>query len=67
MSVIDLHSHCARRDASVAVTFKTALSSFIGGEFSQAQSTSFSIVDPATGETFADVDSADEDLSLIHI
>jgi len=64
MSVIDLHSHCARRDASVAVTFKTALSSFIGGEFSQAQSTSFSIVDPATGETFADVDSADEDLAV---
>jgi len=64
VSVLDIHSHRVRRDATVAATFRNKLSSYIGGEFSQAPSTSFSIVDPATGEVFVDVDSADEELAV---
>lgn len=64
MSVIDIHSHRERRDATVAATFKRGLSSYIGGEFSRARSTSFSIVDPATGEAFAEIESADENIAV---
>ena len=64
MSSINLNQHRARRDAIVAKYFKSAPSSYISGNFLHAGTTTFSVIDPALGETFVEVHSADEIMAI---
>jgi succinate-semialdehyde dehydrogenase/glutarate-semialdehyde dehydrogenase len=64
MSTVNVELHRARRDAIVAKYFKSAPSSYIGGKFSRAGMTTFSVIDPALGETFVEVHSADESMAI---
>jgi succinate-semialdehyde dehydrogenase/glutarate-semialdehyde dehydrogenase len=64
MSNINFNQHRARRDAIVAKFFKSAPSSYIDGNFLHAGTTTFSVIDPALGETFVEVHSADEIMAI---
>jgi len=61
---MNLDVHRRRREAVVASTFKTLPSSYIGGEYSRTGSTTFPVIDPALGETFIEIESADEVIAV---
>jgi succinate-semialdehyde dehydrogenase/glutarate-semialdehyde dehydrogenase len=61
---MNITSHRTRREAVVAQTFQTTPSSYIDGEFSRTATKTFSVLDPALGESFLEIQSADEAIAI---